>query len=149
MRIELFEANKLNFVEFNFTGDNDGFVRCDSESKYLDTAVFNLFIDCFERTNNLFDYFIPSRYNVRNFLPLIKELELKKAELFKIDNADNLKNYLLNKTFGNQFIQNLKKLDIISDWKEILNKFIKILDDLKLLLQFCLENECTLWIIGY
>ena len=57
MHIELYNADFLNFVEFNLTGDNDNYNRCDEESKYMDSSVFYLFQPCFEEANKTYDYF--------------------------------------------------------------------------------------------
>ena len=43
MRLELYDSKELNFVELNITGGNDSYIRCDKESKYIDSIVFNLF----------------------------------------------------------------------------------------------------------
>ncbi len=40
MHLELYNADFLNFVEFNITGDNDDYKRCDVESKYIDIRCF-------------------------------------------------------------------------------------------------------------
>ena len=74
MKIEVYDANNLNFVEMNITGDNDNYLRCDRESKYLDSDVFNLFVNCFESANKLYDYFGPTKYNSRKIIPLRNEL---------------------------------------------------------------------------
>ena len=46
MRIELFSSEYLNIVEINTTGDNENYIKGDSESKYVESEVFNLFANC-------------------------------------------------------------------------------------------------------
>ncbi len=57
MRIELYSSEYLNIVELNTTGDNDNYIKGDSESKYLESEVFNLFANCFENANKLYEFF--------------------------------------------------------------------------------------------
>ena len=51
MRLEFFGIEKLNFVEFNITGDDLNFNRLSDESRYLHSEVFNIFAHCFEKTS--------------------------------------------------------------------------------------------------
>ena len=74
MHIELYNADLLNFVEFNITGDNDNYNRCDEESKYLDSPVFYLFQPCFENANKTYDYFSGTKYNSRKIIVLRNDL---------------------------------------------------------------------------
>jgi len=39
----------------NITGDGETYNKCDAESSYLDSEVFNLFTFCFEKSNHLFE----------------------------------------------------------------------------------------------
>ena len=52
--------------------------------KYLDTDVFNLFLQCFENANELFDYFSGTKYNSRKIIVLRNELLRNLEELQKI-----------------------------------------------------------------
>ena len=43
MKLSFYNYRELNFVELNITGTEQVYKKCDSESKYIDTVVFNLF----------------------------------------------------------------------------------------------------------
>ncbi|MFW5944555.1 MAG: hypothetical protein ACOCTU_04790, partial [Bacteroidota bacterium] len=77
LRIEIFNADYLNIVELNTTGDNEHYIKGDSESSYLQSEVFNLFINCFENSNQLYEFYGATKYDLRKIVPLKNELEKK------------------------------------------------------------------------
>ncbi len=151
MKIELFDADALNFVEFNTTGDDNTYIRCDEESKYIDTVVFNLFIDCFEKSNKLYDYFDATKFNARNFIPLIHELERKVKELEKISSEEAFEEYLHAQFLGKEFISKLDENDNQwrNNWLKYRKKLLRLSEDIKKLVQKCINKEKVLWVIGY
>ena len=74
MRIELYSSEYLNIVELNTTGDNENYLKGDSESKYAQSEVFNLFAKCFENANkiNTILFILTTRKstNINEFLPV-------------------------------------------------------------------------------
>ncbi len=74
MRIELFDSDYLNIVELNTTGDDENYIKGDSESKFVEGQVFNIFTCCFENANKLYEFFGATKYNVRKIVPLKNEL---------------------------------------------------------------------------
>lgn len=151
MRLEIYGANNLNFVEFNITGDMEAFQRCDKDSYFMDTELFNLFSDCFERSNNLYDYFGPTRYNARNIVILLNELS---AHLRKIDNIDSYENFIDfagDKFLGSNFIVEIEKIDKNwrANWQLYKAKLKDINQQLIDVVNQCIENERVLWLVGY
>lgn len=151
MKIELYDSNKLNFVELNITGDNDNYQKIDLESKFLDGEVFNLFSVCFENSNKLFDYFGPTKYNSRRIIPLQNELI---RHLEKLENIKKLEDFITFTSeifLGNSFIISLEKQDKLweKNWESYLEKLLAINKDLIELIDKCVEQERILWVIGY
>ena len=107
MKLEFFGKKQLNFVEFNITGDNYNYDKLQDESLFLKTEVFNLFSHIFEKSNELFDYFEPSKYNARKIIVLRNQLQLNFDQLLKISDVQTLKSFLLDTFLGNQFIDSL------------------------------------------
>jgi len=151
MRLELYGQSNLNFVEFNITGDNDAYQRCDEESLYIDTEVFNLFTQCFERSNNLFDYFGPSRYNTRNIIPLLNELQANLKRLNDINSLDFFIDMIGNSFLGTNFIYDIEKHDKSwsLNWQQYCKKLAEINTGLINLVNKCIEESRVLWVIGY
>jgi hypothetical protein len=151
MQIELYNADLLNFVEFNLTGDNDNYNRCDEESKYIDSSVFYLFQPCFEESNKTFDYFGGTKYNSRKIIVLRNELitNLKKFELLKT--SDEFIDLIGNRFMGKNFLLNLETEDSQwqSYWKEYNRKIIGVNKDLIELVEKCAFEERVLWVLGY
>ncbi|NBC83583.1 MAG: hypothetical protein GVY19_09395 [Bacteroidetes bacterium] len=151
MNLEMYDSNKLNFVELNYTGDNENFIRCDKESKYVDTEVFNLFTPCYERANKLYEYYGPTKYNSRKIIPLRNELLQNKKLLEEINSKEKLLNYI-NETFlGREFLETLNQegVDFNFAWEKILKKIVKLNDDMVKLAEHCADEEKILWVAGY
>jgi hypothetical protein len=151
MRLDLYNSDSLNFVEFNTTGDKETYVRCDEESKYLDTTVFNIFIDCFEKSHKLYDYIEPTQYSSRRIIPLLNELKRKEKELMAIKTVNDFSYYIENLFLGKEFLALLSKQDPTWDnkWKYYLEKLLNINTDLIALTEKCIDEVRVLWILGY
>ncbi len=151
MRIELFNANALNFVELNYTGDNENYIKCSQESKFADGDVFNLFAHCFESSNELYEYFGATKFNARKIVPLRNELLKNLEVLEKINSVEDFIDYTGNILLGQNFVINLEKQD--GNWKKNYNlykqKLITFNTDLFNLVEKCIEKGYILWVIGY
>jgi hypothetical protein len=151
MKLTIFDAKDLNFVELNYTGGNETYIRCDKESKYLDSIVFNIFAPCFEAANKLYEYYGPTKYNARKIIPLRNEL-MKYLE--KLESLTKLKSFkeLLNQHFlGKEFLDALdnENPEWEGEWKTYLSKLIVINREMIGLTEKCADEEKILWIVGY
>lgn len=151
MRIEIYGKGSLNFVEFNTTGDNEEYNPCDDESLYMDTEVFNLFTHCFEHSEKLFDYFGPTRYNSRNIVPLLNELKANQKKLKEINSLDFFIDFIGSSFLGTNFIYETEKLDKSwsLNWEQYCRKLVMINGQLINLVNKCIDQSRTLWVIGY
>lgn len=151
MRLEFFGIDELNFVEFNITGDDLNCQRLQQESRYINSDIFNLFASCFENSNELYEYFEPTKYNSRKIVVLRNELLQHLKKLEDIKSSSDFTDYIDNIFLGKVFLMELEKID--SDWKNqwsyyqnqlkgINNEMISIVDK-------CIEESRILWIIGY
>jgi hypothetical protein len=151
MRLEIYGANNLNFVEFNTTGDNITYMRCDKDSLYMDTELFNIFSECFERSNNLYDYFGPTKYNSRNIIVLLNELNDFKNKITQIKGLEEFLDFTGSKFLGSNFVIEIEKQDKNWDlnWSLYCKKLIDTNSQLIELISGCIEKEKILWLIGY
>ncbi len=151
MRIELFGSENLNIIELNTTGDNENYIRGDFESKYVESEVFNIFTDCFENANKLYEFFGATKYNSRNIVPLRNELLAKLEKLEKIDSLEIFQELLTSVFLGQEFFDALNKEDPKwkDTWKEYLSKVIELNKGLIEVTDKCIEEQKILWIIGY
>lgn len=151
MRFELYGANELNFVEFNITGNPDLFKQCDKDSFYMDSEIFNLFSECFEHSNNLYDYFGPTKYTTRNIVVLLNELQTAYSTIGKIKSYNQFLNYASDKFMGSNFVLELEKFDKNwrLNWEQYCSKLLEVDQQLINLIKRCMNEDKTLWIIGY
>jgi hypothetical protein len=151
MRFEIYGANNLNFVEFNITGDNTSYVRCDEDSVYMDTDLFNLFSECFEKSNQVYDYFGPTKYNSRNIIVLLNSLKQYVEDISKIDTLESFIDFTGSRFLGSNFVIELEKIDKSwrLNWDLHKKKLSEINQHLIDLVNHCIEEEKILWLIGY
>ena len=107
MKLKLYTKEEiLNVVEFNFTGDNENFVKCDQESKYLPIFIFNVFSECFEKSEPLFEIFGQTKYNSRKIVPLKNQLLKKLREIEEIHSVDVFRVYISQSFMGEDLLSN-------------------------------------------
>jgi hypothetical protein len=141
----------IDFVEFNITGDSENYNKCDPESLYLNCSVFNIYAGCFERSNQLFEFVGQTMYNSRKIIPLKNELNENLEKLKSIQNIDEFKKYVTGIFLGRDLLIDLTKVDPIWEdcWKFYVRRLTVINRDLLSLIDKCIEEERTLWVIGY
>ncbi len=151
LRIELFDADYLNIVELNTTGDNENYIKGDSESFYMQSEVFNLFIKCFENSNSLYEFYGATKYNLRKIVPLKNELSKKLETLTNIKSLEDLKTHISNIFLGEEFLEKLSKTkpDWESKWKDYLKRLIEVNEGLIGITEKCIDEQRILWVIGY
>jgi hypothetical protein len=151
MKLEIYDAQALNFVELNYTGGNDTYIRCDKESKYLDSIVFNIFSPCFENANKLYEYYGPTKYNARKIIPLRNELLSYLKQLESINSEEDFEETIGSHFLGKEFIETLVSIspDWESDWKSYAEKLIVINKEMIRLTEKCADEEKILWVVGY
>jgi hypothetical protein len=151
MHIELYNADFLNFVELNVTGDNDNYNRCDVESKYLDSLVFYLFQPCFEMANPTYDYFSGTKYNARKIIVLRNSLIHTREELEALSTSEEFTDFVSDRFMGKEFLAELEAENILwqNHWVDYRNRIIQVNKDLISLVEKCAFEERILWIIGY
>jgi hypothetical protein len=151
MKLSIFDARELNFVELNYTGGNETYIRCDRESKYVDSIVFNIFAPCFEVANKLYEYYGPTKYNARKIIPLRNELMKFLEKLETCPSVQLLRELLGQHFLGKEFLDALDAEIPAWDneWKNYLSKLIVINKELISLTEKCADEEKILWIVGY
>ena len=151
MRIELFSSEYLNIVEINTTGDNENYIKGDSESKYVQGEVFNIFTNCFENASKLYEFFGATKYNSRKIVPLKNELLNKLKSFEAINNLDEFHDHLSQVFLGQEFIDELtiEDKDWETKWKFYLDKLIEVNKGLVQIADRCIEEQQVLWVIGY
>ena len=151
MRIELFKLDLENLVEFNITGSDENYRICSSDSWFLDEQVFFLFLPSFERSSKLFDYYEPTRYDVRTIVPLLNELKTVLQELEAIQTPEAFTALIHNQYMGAQFIDLLAKEDLQwkKHWKTYHNQLLEVCKKLVALADQCFNEDKVLWVKGY
>ncbi len=151
MRLGFYKLNELNFVEFNITGDNLNCQRLSEDSYYLDGEIFNIFVECFEKSNELYEYFEPTKYNARKIVVLRNELLGFYEKFNQINDIDGFMMFL-NQTFlGGQFIKELEHYepDWNNKWDYYYNALLSVNQEMINIIERCIDEARILWVIGY
>jgi hypothetical protein len=151
MRLELYDSKDLNFVELNITGGNETLIRCDRESKFIDSIVFNLFSPCFENANKLYEYFGPTKYNARKIIPLRNELITYRDQLIFLDSDEEFNDLMSSHFLGREFMEELQSTDPkwTNSWKKYRDRLLLTNNEMILLTEKCADEERILWVVGY
>jgi len=151
MRLEIYDSKSLNFVELNCTGTGEEYIKCDPESKFLDTEVFNLFVDCFEKANNLYEYYEPTKFNARYIVPLRNRLLTNLTLLEQIKSLSEFQDNINSKVHCKDFLIRLIRADKnwTDRWMFYLEKLVKINKELIDFVDFCIDEDRILWVVGY
>jgi hypothetical protein len=151
MRLNFFSLNELNFVEFNITGDNDTYSPLQEESAYLGSEVFNLFLSCFENSNELYEYFEPTRFNSRKIVVLRNELISFLDKLNAIDGHETLETFIDSLFLGKEFFKKLEADSAL--WKDNWASYLEQLKDVNkkmiAIVERCIDEGRILWLVGY
>ncbi len=141
----------IDFVEFNITGNSDNYNKCDEESLFLNSNVFNIFAGCFEQSNHLFEFIGQTMYNARKIIPLRNALDNNLERLVLIETVEEFKRYVTGIFLGRDLILDLVKADPLWEqcWKFYLRRLTVINRDLIKLIDRCVDEERILWVIGY
>ncbi len=151
MRFEFFKSDELNFVEFNITGDNNNCQKLNEESYFLENEIFNLFVTCFENSNELYEYFEPTKYNARKIVVLRNELIKYLNDLESIENLQQFTSFIDHLFLGKAFVKSLEKTDAQwhNNWKTYHDGLIKVNREMIAIVDRCIDEARILWIIGY
>jgi len=151
LRIELFDADYLNIVELNTTGDDENYVKGDDESNYLQSEVFNIFISCFENSNRLYEFYGATKYDIRKIVPLKNELMAKLEQLEKIEDPNAFRHHIEQIFLGSEFMDKLQQHDPRweENWQRYRDKLLEVNKGLIAITDTCLEEQRVLWVIGY
>jgi hypothetical protein len=151
MKFEIYNHECLNFIELNITGNNSQYVKCDPESKFIDSTLFNLFADSFEKANRLYECYGATKYNTRYIVPLRNRLLIQMTILQKIQSLEDFKAHVNSKVQGKEFLFALVAHDKswTDHWNIYLEKIIKINREILEIVDFCIDEDRMLWVIGY
>jgi hypothetical protein len=151
MRLEFFGIDKLNFVEFNITGDDLNCPRLNDESHYISSEVFNLFVANFEKSNDLYEYFEPSKYNSRKIVVLKNELIGNLEKWNTIKSSSDFVKFVEAIFLGKAFLFELEKMD--AEWSNHWELYLSLLKEINremiAIIDKCIDESRILWVIGY
>ena len=151
MKLSLYSYSELNFVELNLTGTDEDYNKLDAESRYIDSVVFNLFTPCFEKANKLYEYHDATKYHTRYIVPLRNQLLTHLVNLQQIKTLSEFQSFLDHKVFGKEFLLALVRMDRnwMDHWTLFHEKIIQINQELLDLVDYCIDEDHNLYVIGY
>ncbi len=151
MKISLYNHKQFNLVEFNVTGTEDAYNKIDPESHYMDSVVFNIFTDCFEKANQLYEYYDATKYNPVYIISLRNNLMTHLTSLKQIQTLTNFQEFISGKLQGKDFLLALAKSDKnwTDHWAQYHKQLIIVSKEILSLVNFVIDEDRILWVIGY
>ena len=151
MKLEFFGIDKLNFVEFNITGDDLYCKRLSEESRFINSEVFNLFAVCFEKSNDLYEYFEPTKFNARKIVVLRNQLLSYSETLSNINNSKEFVAFVESIFLGKAFLAEIELIDPAwrDNWEVHLARLREVNREMLEIVDRCIDEARILWIIGY
>ncbi|HYW96662.1 MAG TPA: hypothetical protein VE870_13795 [Bacteroidales bacterium] len=151
MKIKLYSSEDLNFVEFSFSSDHDGFDALGKRSRYVHSAVFSLFQDAFEHTDPDFEYYKTSSFSGQDSIKLRNHLVDQLTRIRRIESPEGLEAYALKQVAGIDFLNEIKSSNPnwrIS-WENLRDQIKHVVDELIEFVDFCIDEEHIFWVKGY
>lgn len=151
MKLSLYNSKELDFVELNITGSEMDYNKIDPESSYIDSVIFNLFTECFEKSNNLYEYYEATKYNPRYIITLRNQLLTYLTTIQGLRDLSGFQTFIDQKLFGKKFLLELVQYDKnwTDHWSVYHEKLVKITQEIIDLVDFCIDEDRILWVIGY
>jgi hypothetical protein len=151
VKLNLYNHKELNFVELNITGTEEEYNKLDPESRYIDSVVFNLFTQCFEMANKLYEYYMATKYNTRYIIPLRNNLLTHLSKLERINSHPEFIEFISGKVLGKEFLLALVQADKnwTEHWMQYHKKLVLVTREILELIDFCIDEDRVLWVIGY
>ncbi len=151
MNFSIYRAKELNFVELNITGSEEIYNKLDPESLYVDSTVFNILTQCFESANKLYEYYMATKYSTRHIIPLRNNLLTHLTKLERLNTLTEFRDFISAKILGKEFLLALVKMDKnwIDHWSSYHKKLLTLSREVLELIDFCIDEDRILWVIGY
>ncbi len=151
MKIELFKLDLHNLVELNISGSAENYRVCSSDSWFLDEQLFYLLQSCFEKSSKVFDYYEPTRYDIRNIVPLLNELKRFSKALEAAQSPDRFIAFIHNQYMGAQFLDLFEKENPRwkEQWETCHSQLMEVTLKLITLANQCFNEDKVLWVKGY
>jgi hypothetical protein len=151
MKLTFFGIEQLNFVEFNITGNDLDYQKLSSESRFISSEIFNLFAHCFEKSNDLYEYYGPTKYNSRKIVVLRNQLIKNIEKLYKVKDLTKFDAFIDKILLGKAFVKSLQKHDSLwkNKWETYHKSLIEINKEMITIVDGCIESGRILWVIGY
>lgn len=151
MNFNIYRSKELNFVELNITGSEESYNKLDPESRYVDSTVFNILTQCYESANKLYEYYMATKYNTRFIIPLRNNLLTHLTKLEQLNTLGEFRDFISAKVLGKEFLLALVQSDRnwTEHWKQYHKKLINLTKEMLQLIDFCIDEDRILWVIGY
>ena len=102
---------------------------------------------CFEKSNNLYEYYEATKYNTRYLVPLRNQLLTHLTTLQGLKDLSGFQSFIDQKLFGKKFLLTLVQGDKnwTDHWSVYHENLVKINREIINLVDFCIDEDRILW----
>ena len=152
MKIQLFDYNDLNIVEF-VKGNEEmkGCILCTKYSKYLHGSAFSIIQGAFNLSSKDYSYYDISEFKDQNLITLRNHLQDHLSRLNNTESLIEFEAYILKQVEGIDFMNELKtfypKWKI--SWESFRDQLLEVYRDILEMIDYCIDEEKSFYVKGY
>ena len=152
MKIQLFDYNDLNIVEF-VKGNEEmkGCILCNKYSKYLHGSAFSIIQGAFNLSSKDYSYYDISEFKDQNLITLRNHLQDHLSRLNNTESLIEFEAYILKQVEGIDFMNELKtfypKWKI--SWESFRDQLLEVYRDILEMIDYCIDEEKSFYVKGY
>ena len=139
-----------HWIEFNVSGTTTDYTHWADSSKYLDEYAYNFYTDIFEKASSNFNYYGDTKLDKEELVKLKQEIEHRIKTFDDLHSLPDIIEFSKQTSYALNLTQDIEETYYKQNGEQ--NKMIvdlkKLGSDLSHLLDTCIKQGKTLWVLG-
>ena len=144
------DISGTHWIEFNVSGTATEYTHWADNSKYLDEYAFNFYTDLFEKATNDFNYYGNTKFDNKQLIKLKQEVENRVKTFDDLHSLPNIMEFSKKTSYAFNLTQDFQEMYDKQNGQEnsLRGDLKKLGSDLSHLLDTCIKEGKTLWVLG-
>ena len=140
--------NGTNMIEFNISGTVNSYNYWADNSKYLDEFAYNFYTDLFEKIAKDFNYYGNTKFEKEQLIILKQEINYRTNTVGNLHSLQELVQFGEKTSHALNLTNNIEEMWNQQNGHILLSNLKKLGIDLSDLLDCCIKEDRTLWVLG-